>query len=93
MPSEPKEMSEMKIQVVHFDKQIEVLSLISPAIRFASSIGGQGVISSATGMDHFFTSEGIYDGYGMNVSLSEEAVVPFMEAIENDREILDEKRQ
>jgi hypothetical protein len=77
-----------RIQVVRPDGGSEVLTLTAPL-----RVSGQCLVTS-TGMEHFFTEEGLYDGWGMpfRAEVSDGAdpldeVRPFIEAIEKDREI------
>jgi hypothetical protein len=85
----------MKIQVVRADGNKEVLTLTEPVTIIR---GGLNRLVCSTGMEHWFTADGVYDGWGMDVSgsglvadpsvpLSAQEAGGFIAAIENDREI------
>lgn len=82
-------MDAIKIEVMRSDGSSEMLTIVGPV-----RISGQCLISG-TGTEHFFTSEGRYDGWGMpftaEVSEGEnplDCVMPFIDAVEADREII-----
>jgi hypothetical protein len=94
----------MKIQVVRCDGSIEVINLVGtmtahePGTELEYPRNQSPLSVSATGMDYFFREDGRYDGWGMGVSIPipedhHSSELPpeareFIQAIENDREIL-----
>ena len=79
----------LKIQVIRADGNAEVLTLTDPIVVTDKCI------TTGTSCQHFFTDEGIYDGWGMPFSAEIpegedplEHVRPFIEAVEKDREIV-----
>jgi len=78
----------VKIEVVRCDGGSEILTLTEPL-----KISGNCIVTG-TGCEHFFREDGRYDGWGMPFSASVpdgsdpmEEVLPFIEAIDRDREI------
>ena len=75
------------ISVLRHDGQTEVLTLVDPV-----SIVGSSIVSG-TGMSHHFV-DGLYDGWSMPCDFAVpegedplEHVMPFIQAIEDEREI------
>ena len=83
----------MKIRVIRANHTQEVITLTEPLTIIRREAMNR--IATSTGMEHWFTEEGIYDGWGMNTnitvpeppgnSLPQEAA-EFIEQIEKDRE-------
>ena len=85
----------MKIQVVRNDGSREAITLTEPLTVIRGDRMNRLVCQ--TGMEHWFTEDGIYDGWGMAVKISapdsSSTDLPaeaseFIDAIERDREIL-----
>ncbi len=87
-PSERTEkMDALKIQVVRVDGRHVTFTLTPPV-----SIVGM-CLKTGTGCDHFFTEEGLYDGWGLGVVIpgaDRGEVRAFIEAVDRDREIEDD---
>lgn len=78
----------LKIQVVRHDGRHETLTLAGPVVLHPSSKGGQGSIATSTGTSHFFSKDGVYDGWETAVSgIALGGIAAFVEATESDREI------
>jgi hypothetical protein len=83
----------MKIQVVRQDGRHETLTLTEPLTLVRGE--RQNTLVTQTGMEHFFTQEGRYDGWGMPVGgiavpANQEGfnhIKEFIDAVENDRDI------
>ena len=58
----------MKIQVIRKDGSLETLTLTEPL----TIVRGEGMnrLVTSTGMEHWFTEQGIYDGWGMRVQIT-----------------------
>jgi hypothetical protein len=76
----------MKIRVQHRNGVMETISIVDPCqIHEGDSLSH---LTSAEGMDHYFTSDGYYDGWGMGTSVETmEEAAQAIEQIEGDREI------
>lgn len=78
----------IKIQVVRADGQAELLTLTEPLL-----VSGRCIITG-TGCEHFFTENGLYDGWGMPFSADVaednvmEEIMPTIQAIEDGREVI-----
>lgn len=69
--SEVTEETTMIIRVMHEDGRSEVLAL---ALPFAAREGTLlDCLTTADGVDHYFTKDGYYDGWGRAVSSEAEA--------------------
>jgi len=82
----------MKIKVVRCDGNHETLTLTEPLqVRRGE---GLNVLEVSTGACHFFTQDGLYDGWDMPVSFEQREstglspeIKGFIDAVELDREI------
>ena len=80
----------MKLQVKRRDGSLESLNLVGECACKEASLGGQSSITVIeTGYTHFFTEDGIYDGWGADISranLNLDEAFGLIQAIEVDRE-------
>lgn len=80
----------MTIQVVRHDGSHEFLTLTEPLIIVRGK--HQNCIITSTRMEHFFTQDGVYDGWAMDISRAGFTMLPdadeFIQAIESEREIM-----
>jgi hypothetical protein len=60
----------MKLQVIREDNLIEVLTPTEPLTIERCSCG-QNSLTTSTGRTHYFTSEGVYDGFGFDTPATE----------------------
>jgi hypothetical protein len=75
----------MKIRVQREDKTVETLSIKG---KWEITEGKyQNRISDESGMDHFFTHAGYYDGWGGAVSCGEQTAEEILRSMEQKREI------
>ena len=76
----------MKIRVIRAsDHAKEVISVIGPlAVTEGNYLSN---LHSAEGMDHYFTPDGYYDGWGLATACSFPEASEKIEQIEKDREI------
>ena len=76
----------MKIRVQHTDGTMETLTLVPPiGIEYGKSLHR---IHSACGLEHWFTEEGYYDGWGCATNLQNPVDANrVIERIEDSREI------
>jgi hypothetical protein len=80
----------MRLIVIRRDGQREIVRLALPASIMRHPNSPLWLISSADGLDHYFTLEGYYDGWGMNVEgqdLSVDEAMMVIEAVETERAI------
>ena len=82
----------MKIRVQRREGNIEIISVVGPLVVTEGGI--LSYFNSAEGMDHYFTPDGYYDGWGMacNIPSTKENKPPvtateLIDRIEKDREI------
>jgi hypothetical protein len=75
----------MKIRVQQHDGSIETISLAGPVSLAEGDILSR--ITSAEGLEHFFTSDGHYDGWGKICSIPLKEASDLMKSIEQDRDI------
>lgn len=79
----------MKIKVKHEGGEVEVLELVSPlVVREGKHLNS---IRSNDGLDHYFTHEGYYDGWGTGcrrlLGETDQAVDKMVDDIESMRQI------
>ena len=79
----------MKIRVQHEDTLIETLTLVPP-VECKHGIHMDRLIS-AEGMEHWFTAEGYYDGWGTSTTkgMNDSEVNERVDQIEAEREVDD----
>ncbi len=78
----------MKIKVRRCDGRIETIELFDPLQTFPGKLLNH--IRSGDGTDHYFTPEGDYDGWGMNIepaNLTDEQAASLIQAVESQRKI------
>lgn len=84
----------MRVQVMRADGKVEVLNFLGNVIANETNRKGQSsLLVSAIGITHFFTDEGRYDGFAVDVSgsnVSNEEMKDLIDAIERDREVIEE---
>lgn len=74
----------MKIQVIRCDGKTETITLTDPVS--ISRGEGMNCLKTSTGFEHFFTQDGIYDGWGMSFAGSFEEAESVIEEVEKGRE-------
>lgn len=76
----------MKIIVVHENQSQEIVTLTEP-LKIVRG-GSLNRLVTATGMEHFFTEAGYYDGFGRAVSepVTEEQAAALIDALDSERE-------
>ena len=77
----------MKIRVHRGDGNIETITLKLPAMIAEGSMLDR--ITDSTGMEHFFTKDGIYDGWGRAVSCDMSTAIGMIEETEARRDVDD----
>ena len=75
----------MKIRVQQRDGTIETISLAGPVSLVEGDVLSR--MTSAEGLEHFFTSDGHYDGWGRACNVSLEDAGDLIQSIEQEREI------
>ena len=82
----------MKIRVIRAsDHAQEVISVISPlAVTEGNYLSH---LHSAEGMDHYFTPDGYYDGWGLATECILPEAAEKIEQIEKDRELDEESKR
>jgi hypothetical protein len=76
----------MKLRVIHEDGSTETLVLRSG--QWAAIEGGQlNRLRSETGLEHFFTKDGHYDGWGAGVGESAPHADQILSALEAKRRV------
>jgi hypothetical protein len=74
----------MKIRVQQRDGSMETISVVGPlTVHEGDSLSR---FQSAEGMDHFFTADGFYDGWGRGCSATPEEASELIQRIEAERE-------
>ena len=79
----------MNLRVERRDGRIETITVVGPAeIHHGEGLNHQ---HSAEGLDHYFTPDGHYDGWGRAaLGMTPEEVVESIDRIEGERRIEDE---
>ena len=80
----------MKLQVLREDGLIEVLTLTEPLTLHRCSCG-QNSLTTSTGLTHYFTSEGVYDGFGFDLPANQftlEDAKDYLLRYDSEREVL-----
>ena len=81
----------MQIRVQHEDNRMEVLTLVPPTSVDQGK--NMTVIRDASGMEHWFTEEGYYDGWDINTpGASSEDMDRIIERVEGSRVIEEAER-
>jgi hypothetical protein len=75
----------MKLRVQWESGMIEILTLVPPVSASLGKVLNH--LTDATGLEHWFTDEGFYDGWGKTTDCSEEEADDLIERIEESREI------
>lgn len=78
-------MTIMKIKVQRCDGQIETLTLVPPIEVHDTRV------NCGDGTDHFFTEDGLYDGWGRAVSVNEPAAEQIIKNVEESRDVAGER--
>ena len=86
------------LQVVSKGGVHELIHLTPPLkVTLPSKEGGMGCISCSDGIDHFFTSEGIYDGWGITLDTptpdADGWVGDYIQAVQESRQASFEDKQ
>ena len=75
----------MKIRVQRADGRVEILTLRGPVEVAEGKF--QNRITDRSGLDHYFTHEGFYDGWGGAVCCDEQTAHEMIASMEQKREI------
>lgn len=79
----------MKVRVQRRDGRIETIQVVGPVeVHHGEKLDH---FHAADGMDHYFTNEGFYDGWGQAAppGMTPEDAGPMIERIERERKIED----
>ena len=81
----------MKLQVLREDNLIEILTLTEPLTVHRCSCG-QNSLTTSTGLTHYFTSAGTYDGFGFDLPAGEftlEEAKEYLLRYDEEREVVE----
>lgn len=82
---------EVRLRVLRADGRTEVITLVPP-VTVTLGNGIFNILSDAASVDHYFTADGIYDGWGRAINATLDDAGAAIESFETSREIEDEAK-